>query len=260
MKEYYFVGTLLPPLSLENPPEITFEQFETLLQDNLTKNDYEKTKIIRRFYDILNLRARWLGEELDPRGELDKVELEEAIASRVGLPDYVYTYIDAHEKREDRIKYFPQLLATLFQDAVHVQDPFLRQYLQFERELRLVLVGFRAKKLGWDLASELQFEDPEEEIIAQMLAQKDAKEFTPPEKFADLKTLFVQYGDDPLALQRALDQYRFDYVEGMVDMADNDSIRRILAYMVQLVLVEKWNEMDKVKGKEIVDAIVKKDK
>jgi hypothetical protein len=257
MGNYYFVGTLLPSLSFETSPEISFEEFETLLRDNLTTQDYDKTKTIRIFYDILNLRALWMGEELDPRGEYDETELEDALFNCSGLPDYVYDYIDAYEKQEDLIKYFPKLMAKLFQNAASIKDSFLQKYMQFERELRLILVGFRAKKLGWDLASELQFEDPEEELIAQMLAQKDAKEFTPPEKFDDLKKIFSQHRDDPLAFQKALDQYRFDEVEGMVDFGDNDSMQRILAYMIQLFLVEKWHEMDKLKGKEIVEAIIK---
>ncbi|WP_068468309.1 DUF2764 family protein [Candidatus Protochlamydia phocaeensis] len=257
MAKYYYVGTYLPPLSFDSPPDITFAEFDTLIRDNLTKRDYEKTKVIRAYYDILNLRSLWLREELDPRGELDRLELEEALVNHVGLPDYVYDFIAAHEKAEERVRHFPFLLAKFFQSAAEETDPFLREYLNFERELRLVWTGYRAKKLGRDLSVELQYEDPEEDLIAQLLAQKDAKVFEPPEKYQELKVMFEKYGDDPLALQQALDQYRVAYIEGMVDMADAFSIERILAYMAQLIIIEKWFELDKNKGKEIVDTIVK---
>ncbi len=257
--KYYYVGTLLPALSFESAPEISFEEFDTLCRDNLTRLDYEKTKVIRTFYDILNLRALWKGVELDSWGNFDEGELQEALASHTELPDYVFEFINIHEKKEDRVKHFEELLAKSFLEVSQdIQDPFLKEYLQFERELRLVMVGFRAKKLGWNLEAALQFENPEEEIIAQMLAQKDAKEFIPPEKYAGLKVIFERYKDEPLELRKAIDQYRFDYVERMVDMADNDSIRRILAYMVQLIVVLRWFEMDKEKGKEIVGTIIKK--
>ena len=90
-----------------------------------------------------------------------------------------------------------------------------------------------------------------------MLAQRDAKEFEPPEKYADLKVLFEKYGDDPLALERALDQYRFDFIESRVGMMDMFSINRIIAYMLELVIVEKWAEMDQKKGIEIINQVVK---
>ncbi len=257
MAKYYFIGTLLPSLSFDIAPEISFARLEILLRDNLTSRDYEKTLVIRRFFDILNLRALWLGEELDPRGELTRLEIDEALAGRTGLPDYVFDFLDAHPHTNDRIRHFPFLLAKFFQSGESIKDPFLRHYLNFERELRLVMTAFRAKKLGRDLSVELQYENPEEDLIAQLLAQKDAKTFEPPEKYKDLKVLFEKYGDDPLALQKTLDAYRFEMIDSFVDMADAFSIERILAYLTQLIIVENWFELDKAKGMKIVENIVK---
>lgn len=259
MTKYYFVGTLLPSLSFDVPPEMSFARLGQVLQDNLTHRDYDKVLVIRRFFDIFNLRSLWLGEPLDPRGELDELSLEEAIANRAGLPDFIYEFLDAHEKTEDRVRHFPFLLAKFFKSAESLNDPFLRSYINFERELRLVLIGFRAKKLGRDLSVELQYEDPEEDLIAQLLAQKDAKSYEPPEKYRELKVLFEKYGDDPLALQRALDEYRFETIDNLVDLADTFSIERILAYLTQLIIIEKWFELDNAKGIQIVDNIVKEE-
>lgn len=256
MAQYYFIGTLLPSLSFDAPPEISLEKLEVLLRDNLTQGDYEKTLLLRRYYDILNLRALWRGDEWDPRGELSAYEMDEALMTRAGLPDYVYEFIDRYHKIEDRLHHFPFLLARFFQSAEDLKDPFLRKFLKFEREMRLVMTAFRAKKLGRDLSVEFQYEDPEEDLIAQLLAQQDAKIYEPPEKYQDLKVLFDKYGDNPMALQKALDQYRFDKVESLVDMADTFSIERILAFFVQFMLVEKWSKIDKDKGIQIVDTIM----
>lgn len=257
MAKYYFVGTLLPSLSFDAPPEISLEKLEVLLRDNLTAYDYEKINELRLIYDILNLRALWQGKEFDPIGQMTAYEVDEALISRVGLPEYVYEFIDLYPKKEDRLHYFPLLLAKFFQNASSLKDPFLRKYLNFEREMRLVMTAFRAKKLGRDLSIEFQYEDPEEELIAQLLAQQDAKTYEPPEKYKDLKILFDKYGDNPMALQKALDQYRFDMIESLVDMADVFSIERILAYLLQYMIVEKWSELDKEKGIQIVDTIIR---
>jgi Protein of unknown function (DUF2764) len=257
MSNYYFVGTLLSPLSFDTRPEMTLAQLDELLADNLTIHDYKKILIARRFYDVLNLRSLWLGEPLDVLGEMSKIELEEALANQVGLPAFVYKFVDTYEKNSERLHHFPLLLAKFFQDVRTVKDSFLRHYLTIERELRLVLTAFRAKKLGRSLSVELQYEDPEEELIAQLLAQQDATTYEPPEKYQDLKVLFDKYGNDPIALQRALDQYRFEVLDNLVDPADGFSIDRILAYFLQLILVSKWFELDRARGIEIVDTIVK---
>lgn len=220
MNKYYFIGTSLPTLTLESVPEITFAEFENLLKNNLSLRDYQKTTIIRRYYDILNLRSLWMGETLDPYGELDELELQEKIASAIGLPDYVYEFIEAYEKNEDRVSHFQFLLSKFFQEAAKETDPFIRNYFEFERNLRLIWTSYRSTKLGRDLAFELQYEDPEEDLIAQMLAQKDAKVFEPPEVFSELKFLFERFEDNPFSLEKALEEYRFAFIEGHVDTAD----------------------------------------
>lgn len=259
MVNYYYLGTVLPPLSLDSPPEISFEEFERLLRDNFTEKDYRKVRVLRHLYDQLNLQALWLGEPLHPQGEFDETALEDAILSQTGLPDYVYDFLSKHESKDERLRYFPELLSRTFKIEAAEAEGFLREYLEFEREWRLVFVGFRAKKLGRDIARELQYEDPDDDLVAQVLSQKDAKVYDPPEKYAELKGLFEAYGDDPLALQKAIDQYRFNYIENLVGM-DVFSTDRILAYMVQLIIVEKWFALDKNKGIEIVDKIVKETK
>ena len=216
MAKYYFVGTLLPSLTFDSPPEISFADLDRLLRENLSQKDYKKTRAIRQFYDILNLRALWLEEEIDPKGDLTTHELEEALVSREGLPSYVYDFLDKHPKKEDRIHHFPYLFSRFFQNTDEVSASFLRKYYSFERELRLVMTAFRAKKLGRDLSVELQYENPEEDLIAQILAQKDAKSFEPPEKYKDLKVIFEKNCNHPLALQKAIDEYRFETIEEIV--------------------------------------------
>jgi hypothetical protein len=257
MAKYYFVGTLLPSLSFDTPPEISFAELDVLLHDNLTQRDYEKTLAVRRFFDILNLRLLWQGEELDPRGYLSPQVLEEALVSGAGLPDYVYDFVDKFPKKQDRIHHFPLLLTRFFQSDENIRDSFLRSYLTFERELRLVMSAFRAKKLKRDLSAELQYENCEDELVAQLLALQDSESFEPPEKYQDLKGLFDKYTDHPLALQKAIDEYRFETIENLVDLADVFSIERLLAYLIQFFIVEKWFQLDNAKGIQIVDTIVR---
>lgn len=257
MSHYYFVGTLLSPLSFEEAPEITFDQLDALMHDNLSDKDYKKIKMIRHFFDILNLRSLWMEEELDSRGTLTLQSLDEALVNRIGFPQYVFDFIDYYTKKEERIHHFPLLLAKFFQAARHEKDRFLRAYFNFERELRLVITAFRAKKLGRNLSFELQYEDPEEDFIAQLLAKQDALSFEPPEKYKELKVVFEKHGDNPLALQLALDKIRFEWIESQVDMADVFSIERLLAYFVEFIIIERWSKMDKVKGAQIVNTIIK---
>lgn len=256
MANYYFLGTLLPELRLDEPPEIGFREYEQLLKENLTEKDLSRTRIIRNLFDILNLRLYWKGEPLDPLGNLDESGFEEALATRSMLPPYFFDFIDKHESPEERIRCFPELLATFFREEIRRATGFFKQYFILERELRLVLAAFRAKKLNRDILPDLQYEDPEDPFVAQILAQKDAPDYEPPEKYEELKSVFDKYSGKPLELQKAMFEFRIQKVEEMLGL-EQFSADRILAYLVELMLVEKWQHLDKQKGIEIVDSMLK---
>ncbi len=256
-RQYYFVGTALPSLHIGEKPEISWEGLQRLLRDNLTRQDYEKTKVLRRYFDILNMRAFLKNEPLDPFGNLNKNDIEEALLGESGLfPPYVMNYFDQYESKEDRIYHFPELIAAFFREEVDINSGFLNQYLNFERNLRLILTAYRAKQLNRDITKELQFEDPDENIIVQLLSQKDAKTFEPPEEFEDLKAILDDNYLSPLALHKALNEYRFKKLEDMGGL-DVFSIERILSYLSRFFILEKWTALDKEQGLQIVDNIVK---
>lgn len=255
MKQYYFLASALPPLRLGLAPDITFDEFCDLLNDNLTQHDLEKTRAVRRWYDIQNIRAYWKEEELDPVGNFDKAHLAEALLAREGFPDYVYDFLDTYENLEDRLHHFPLLVISYFSHEIQKATGLLHDYLQFEREWRLVFLGFRAKRLGRNLTKELQYEDPDDPLIASLLSQKDAKEYVPPEGYEELGTLFEEKGDSPADLYQGLCEYRFRKVTEMMGI-DLFSINNIIGYMVQLITLEKMQELDKEKGLSIVHTVL----
>lgn len=255
-KNYYFLAISLPKLEIGQVPDIDLTELETLLKDNLSSGDMEQVIRLRKFYDVLNIRAYWTGTPFDYWGNLDEAELEEELLTQeFGVfPRYLGTYLNEYESREERLKHFPQLLKRYFDAAIEESTGFMKWYLKFERDLRLTLVGFRARKLDRNLSAELQYEDPEEDIIAQLLAQKDAKSFEPPIEFEDLKPILDKYYNEPLELQKALAEYRFNKVEEKLTF-DPFSVDRVLGFIVHFMLVDKWLHYDQQKGMEIIKQI-----
>jgi hypothetical protein len=252
MRNYYFAVPSLPLLSLHQRPEITFGELMTRLETNLNKQDLEKTKVLRRFVDICNIRALLMEEPVDPRGNLNEKELDEALLVHAVLPDYVFEFLDQFEKVSDKIRNFPGLLARFFNAEIPEQKGFLRTYLTFEREWRLVLLALRAKQLGRDVVRELQFEDPTDPLVAHILAQKDSESYEPPLEYADLKELIASCYADPWAEHKAFAEYRFRKIEVL---AENGlfTIEQILCYMAQLMIIESMFELDDERGNMILD-------
>ena len=101
MGNYYFLAASLPPLGLGQKPEITFEELKSRLEINLSKDDFAKVKTILLFTDLQNIRALLSEEPIDPRGNLDEKELDEALLTRSILPDYVFDFFDKFEPALD---------------------------------------------------------------------------------------------------------------------------------------------------------------
>lgn len=254
MSHYFFVGAALPELRIGESPEISFQEFDTLLRENLTPKDLAGLNLLRRYYDIQNIRAFLKKEPLDFLGAYDENELEDALVTRGGFPDYVFNYLEAHEKVENQIAHFPSLVAKFYTEEATQSEGFIQKYLKFEREWRLIFAAFRAKKMGRDLLQVLQYEDPSDDLVAQLAAQKDSNSLEVPPEYEDLKLIFEE--SNPQALYQALAEYRFKKVESLWGVGVF-SIDRIYAYFIQLALVEKWQALDKQKGIQTVDTIVK---
>lgn len=252
MANYYFLAASLPPLAIGQKPDITFEELKTRLAINLNKEDFEKTVVLRRFIDLNNIRALILEEPIDPRGNLDEKQLDEALLIKSNFPNYVLDFLERYETASERVKNFSALLSAFFAEEIPKQTGFLQKYLQFEKEWRLVMIGFRSKLIHRDPAIELQFEDFSDPIVAQILAQRDSPTYSPPQEYEDLIERLEACGKDPWMRYKVFAEYRFQKIEEMVDKP-LFSIDWILAYMAQLIIVEQMNELDAMKGKMILD-------
>jgi hypothetical protein len=224
----------------------------TRLKANLSESDLEKTRVLRRFIDILNIRALLMEEPVDPRGNLNEKELDEALLVRASLPEYVFDFLDQFEKTADKIRNFAGLVALYFIEEISKAKDFLRKYLQFERECRLVLVALRAKRLGRDVVREFQFDDPSDPFIAQILAQKDSGSYEPPAEYMELKEMLVACGGDPWLENKAFAEYRFKKI-GELAEGDLFSIDQILCYMARLMILEDLIQLDAERGNMILE-------
>jgi len=252
---YYFLAASFPPLLLGEKPDFSFDELIARLEMNLNKVDFEKTVVLRRYIDLNNIRALFLEDAIDLRGILSEKELDQALLLKHGLPEYVFDFLDRFENVTQKVRYFAGLTAAYFSEEVKKQTGFLKAYLIFEREWRLVIMALRARELGREIVPELQFEDLTDPLVLDILAQKDSPSYDPPAEYADLKEKYLACGPDPWQQYTTVAKWRFQRIEEMATQP-LFSIDWILSYMAQLLIVEQWNELDESRGKIILEAFV----
>lgn len=250
MTKYYFIGTLLPDLHLEQPAPISFARLMLFLQDNLTAKDYRQVIVLRGYFDLENLRQFWKGGALDIRGALDKKELEEALLCEELLPPYVRNFLEKYEGVELRLLHFPELLSAYFRQESASTNYFLRSYLTFERQLRLFQTTFRAMHLNRSLQKELLYENFDEEFVRTLYEMnEDACQYLHPlsAELEEIHKILIEFSRFPLKLYQSLSRFRFNYIQQLVG-DELYSLDRILGYTAQLIIVEQWSSLDRQTG------------
>jgi hypothetical protein len=254
MGRYYYVINAFPVLSLGVKPEMTYEEARDMLFLNLCRRDWEQVVLFQRLVDIRNIRALWLQEPLDPRGNFGEKDLEEALLVRMALPPFVVSFLERYESQEDRLRYFSSLYASLYIESLPHLSGFLFRYYQLEREIRLVLTALRAKMAGRDLIRELQFEDPSDPFVAQLLAQKDEGDTIVPQEYEELKRAFLENRNEPKKLYRSILQSRFAMIEDL-EVGRPFAMDQVLGHLARLAIVESWEQQDEEKGRTVLDQV-----
>ena len=249
MTRYYYVVNAFPSLVLEKKPEVSYLEAREIALQNLTPKDTEQLIDLQRPIDLRNIRALWLDEDLDPRGSFTEKELEEALLVQDGLPPFIIDFLQRYETTEERLRYFSSLYSSLYSQQL---KNFIDGYYRLEREIRLVLVALRVKHAKRSLLEELQFEDPADPFVAQLLAQKDSDEFVVPQEYEALKNVFQENRLNPRNLYRASLSFRISRIRELEEK-ESFGIDQVLGYLARLLLIEDWHAQDEKQGRFILE-------
>lgn len=242
----FFVGSALPPLTLGEMPELSFVDLMALLESNLSKRELEQVRLLRLSIDIENVRRYLLSESIDTRGVFSEKEIDEAILNEVNLPEFLHDFLLKY-KGDDRNTYFGSVLASFYREMKRQGKGFVSEYFAFEHDFRLVLTAARAKKHGLDIQRELQFEDPKDPLVAELLAGRDAPKFVFPYEFADLEKIFIETDDDPMKQYFEMVKYRYNWI---VNYSGKPffALDTILGYVMRHLLIEDVASLDSEEG------------
>jgi len=253
MRNYYFLANALPELLIDSKPVISYKAVMTMFNENLTTSDLEQVKTLRLYYDILNIQRLIEQESFDFRANLGSNQLKDSLLNYENLPSYVFEFFEAYSENSDRIANFSKLMSFYF-DEESKKGSVLSDIIQFEKELRLTLIGYRAHRLGLDLGHELRFEDQDDEIIRDLLNKKDHSGFDFGHKYARLSEMLQEALGNPLQEERVINTFRFNFYSNY-QVGHPFSLHFLLAFVMKLMIVEDFEGHDSIRGEQILNSI-----
>ncbi len=254
----FFIYGMLPPLEFGAKPEVSSRDLVELFDLNLSASALKKVYVLKLWIDISNIYAILQNSGFDARGNFSKSKIKALLANQEELPSYVFEFFDAHENQEDQKQYFPELMARYFNEEKKKSSGFLNDFLTFEHNLRILIAGLRAQKLGVDLALELQYEDMDDPIVSTVLMQKDrGGKFQFPMDYEDLEAGLNAADGNPSKQYEEIAKYRFKfYIEYFSNYSF--SLEGILAYMIALWILEDFFALKREEGEKYLSNIVER--
>lgn len=253
--KHYFLYNFLPPLEIQTRPDIAFSQLLDSYNVNLTRQEKEKLRVIQLFTDLNNIYAHLTGGRWNSKGTLTQEELKERLEKGEDLPPYVLDFFAKYDNPKDQKRFFSEILVEYFQSEKGKHEGFIKEFLRFERELRLLLIAYRSKKIHADIIEELQFEDLNDPLVFDIIARKDAAQYEFPFEYRDLKPAIEQAGRNPLKQHFAILKYRFNHYNRFLEEAPF-SLDSLLAYFVQHMILDDYYGLSKEEGKQFLDSIL----
>lgn len=257
---FYYLASSLTPIEFGDLAEYGLLDLLEKFDLSLSVADRKNFQVLRLFYDIENIKKLLVTTsvpiELDSRGNLNKKELLEALENRTFFSEYVFDFFDAFTSSKDRLNNFSRLLSDYFRYEAEKASGFLKSYLNFERDYRIILTAFRAKKLKKNIEAEFAFEQSNDPILESILNQKDSPYFEAPAGYEDLQEMLLNTKDKPLYEYRHLAEYRFKKMREMV--CDKPfTIDYLMSYAMRVCILEDLANLNEIKGNENLNIILK---
>jgi hypothetical protein len=130
-----------------------------------------------------------------------------------------------------------EILRKVLLDAPDIAPcPLCEAWNNIETQLRNAVARQRAHKLGVDAREYLQPHDGFSGTIEAMVTDAFTR-------------------NDPVELEQELDRARWQMAVELIGL-DPFAFEKVLAYGIQLKIVERWNRMDVHAGKEKLEAVI----
>ncbi len=248
---YYYLVAGLPDLLLDKKNQVfSGMEFRQELQAQLDKSDYNLARLLFLEYDNQHLLDIHFGE-VEPGYNRDALLLNPFSY----IPKY-FEWADKQKEPYQKLAFENKLNTLYYSYLLKCNNEFLKKWFLFKLNLKNILATVNCLKYNFEIEKHLVQVTENRELTALLL-----KKNIEPKNFDDLlpmsREIFavINSSDPVLETELKLDQIIWDYVDDET-CYNYFSIEKILAFIIKLMLVERWNKLDEEKGQEMINQLI----
>jgi len=265
-RNYYYLIAGLPELLKDDSKNVVpFRVVADEIRQELTPADYGFVRAMTLPIDnrnLINVLTKG-GDDFDPRGNFTKEELAKGTGD---LPEYMQAFLAAH--KENR-QLFPgltpldQLTWLFYDEQAESQNTFVRDWFEFEINLRNLIVGINVRKglghidaLATDRDRPIALTLVGRGEVAEAVLRSSSPDFglSGSHSWVD-KVLSLSRGA-LTDMERGLDDLRWDMLNDMTMFIPFFHVETVAAFMQKLLIVERWMKLEPVAGKARLDKLI----
>ena len=232
------------------------------IEEELSKQDRETVKQFYRFYDIENLANRIIGRKrYNTLGNLSETDLDEAVEHPAELPPFMRDTLAAY-RNPDNTEYDDvdtstsierAMLVRYYAECAQSKNRFLREWYDFDQNLRNVCAAFAARKAGLAIADVVVGDNE----ITQALARSSAADFGLRGEldYLDSVVAAMQNDENLVEKEHKIDMIRWNRADELTEF-DYFDLNRILAYLAKINIIHRWTALDPTRGREMYDRLI----
>lgn len=264
LRNYYYLIAGLPDLTIDQGKlQFGSIEFREYLKSELHRKDFELIEWLFLPYDNSNLLSliKQDNREWNINGIYSREELELAILEVVnpdkiisdeksGVKDYIKLFIRSYYSETrlmPEISAENELTSLYYSEALKVNNEFLRQWFEFEVNLRNVVLFNTAQKFNLPYENELIGDTK----LIKSLKQKTSRDMGDASEWPYFERANqITESQDIASKERSIDQLKWTVLDEM-NIFNYFSIEIVISYMIKIMIIERWLKLDPKTGEEL---------
>jgi hypothetical protein len=245
--KYYYLVSYLPPIRRDDKKlKIRFSDF-LAERAHIAREDWSQVELILLIRDIFLLEKLLQGKEVSLEHTLyGRAFWKEQIKSPKEIPTFLEDVFQDVLSGDVGPKEVDRLYAAYYNLAIKIAtNPLLRDYLQFEKDLRNITAAIRARRMGLSPSDHIVGEGD----VVESLSRSSAEDFGLGRDRPWMDRLLE--ADDPLHMEDCVERILWDYIDERMEQ-NHFEFDVVIGYLLKLLILEKRLALNEEKGMEIV--------
>lgn len=249
-QNYYYLVAGLPDITIEQGKlQSGTAEFREEMKTGLTRADYLLMELLFLVEDNRNLLSILQKENktLSSNGIYPPELLAEEVKEPVLLKQYMKLFIEsfrAETRAYPNLSYENELATFWYDELLSTKNEFLREWFNFELNLKNVMLVLSARKNGLPFEHQVIGNN----TVAEIIRKSNARDLGLSAEWPWIeKVLQIVESVDILGREKAIDLLRWNYLDEL-NTFNYFTVEVLMAYYIKLGIIERWLRLDYATG------------